>query len=233
VTSTRRRTLALRVAPALLALLPLAAAPAQIPEGFTPILDGESLAGWHVSRENHHGDSRGWSVEDGVLIGTQDRPGNGGILLTDRRYRDFEVSLEIRPDWGCDGGLFLRSNEKGQAYQVMIDFLEGGSVGGIYGEGLEGLDESPGRVARDWRRHWRDDDWNALRARIEGDVPHIQVWLNDQQLVDWTDSANHAADGATDGMIALQLHFSNAETPRWREGGHHRYRNIAVRELPR
>ena len=44
------------------------------------------------------------------------------------------------PDYllvGCDGGLFLRSNEKGQAYQVMLDYLEGGSVGGVYGERLE------------------------------------------------------------------------------------------------
>jgi hypothetical protein len=32
-------------------------------------------------------------------------------------------------------------------------------------------------------------------------------------------------------MIALQLHFSNEQVPRWREGGYHRYRNIAVREL--
>jgi hypothetical protein len=49
--------------------------------------------------------------------------------------------------------------------------------------------------------------------------------------VDWTDSVNHAAGGATEGMIALQMHFSNEETPRWKEGGHHRYRNIAIREL--
>lgn len=222
----RTATLAL----ALLALPPLAAAAGEIPEGFTPLFDGETLEGWHISQENHHGNSQAWSVEDGVIVGTQDRPGNGGILLTDRSYGDFEVYLEIKPDWGCDGGLFLRSNEKGQAYQVMIDFLEGGVVGGIYGEGLRGVD-GEGRVPGDWREAWREGEWNALRARIEGAVPRIQVWLNGEQLVDWTDDANHAAGGATRGMIALQLHFSNDQTPRWREGGHHRYRNIAVREV--
>jgi hypothetical protein len=217
----------------LLAAPLVAAAAAGIPEGFTPLFDGKGLAGWHISQENHHGDSQAWRVEDGVILGTQDAPGNGGILLTDRSYRDFEVSLEIKPDWGCDGGLFLRSNEKGQAYQVMIDFLEGGNVGGIYGEGLEGLDPATGaeRIPRNWREAWREDEWNTLRARIEGEVPHIQVWLNERQLVDWTDSANHAADGASEGMIALQLHFSNPQTPRWREGGYHRYRNVAVREI--
>ena len=45
--------------------------------------------------------------------------------------------------------------------------------------------------------------WNSIRARIEGDVPHITVWINDQLVNDYTDTANHAAEGATDGMIAI------------------------------
>ena len=183
---------------------------------------------------NHHGNSQGWTVKDGVVLATQDRPGNGGILLTDHKYRDFEVWVEVNPDFGCDGGLFLRSNEKGEAYQVMIDYLEGGSVGGVYGEGLQGVTGGTGeRVNRDWMKHWKKGEWNALRARIEGDVPHIRVWLNDVPLIDWTDTANHAKDGATDGMIALQMHFSNEKTPRWKQGGFHRFRNIAIKELPR
>jgi hypothetical protein len=220
----RLLSLAALAVPALLA--------AAVPAGFTPLFNGKDLSGWHVSQVNHHGTSKGWSVKDGVVLATQDRPGNGGILLTDRKYRDFEVSLEINPDWGCDGGLFLRSNEKGNAYQVMIDYLEGGSVGGIYGEGLEGVDKGE-RVNRDWMKHWKKGEWNALRARIEGDVPRIRVWLNEAPLVDWTDTANHAKDGATEGMIALQMHFSNKETPRWKDGGFHRYRNVAVKGLPR
>jgi hypothetical protein len=125
------------------------------------------LAGWHRSQVNHHGNIEGWSAEDGLLLATQDRPANGGILLTDRTYRDFEASLEIKPDWGCDGGLFLRSNEKGQAYQMMIDRLEGGSVGGIYGEKLTGLDPatSSQRVNRDWRKAWREDECNEETPR--------------------------------------------------------------------
>jgi hypothetical protein len=210
--------------------LPLAAA--GIPPGFTPIFNGRDLSGWHISEVNHHGNTRAWTVEDGAILATQDQPGNGGILLTDRQYKDFEISLEINPDWGCDGGLFLRSNERGQAYQVMIDYLEGGIVGGIYGEGLQGVRADNSR-ARNWRDHWKKGEWNHLRARIEGDVPHIQVWLNGEQIVDWTDSANRAADGATSGRIALQVHISdpNARNPRWAPNGFHRFRNIAVKEL--
>ena len=207
----------------------------QAPPGFQPIFNGKDLTGWHISQTNHHGNTRAWTVQDGVLMSTQDKPGNGGILLTDRKYRDFEISLEIKPDFGCDGGLFLRSSEKGEAYQVMFDYLEGGAVGGIYGENLPEVNK-PGvgtgkKIDREWRRAWKVDDWNHIRARIEGEAPHIQVWLNGNQLVDWTDSANHAAGGAREGMIALQVHYTNEKTPRWKSGGYHRYRNIAVKEL--
>jgi hypothetical protein len=219
-----------------LRLLPLAtlAVPAllaaAVPAGFTPLFNGKDLTGWHVSQVNHHGNSKGWSVKDGVVLATQDRPGNGGILLTDRKYRDFEVSLEVNPTWGCDGGLFLRSDEEGNGYQVMIDYLEGGSVGGIYGEGLGGQTFAKSGA---WADHWKKDEWNTLRARIEGDVPHIRVWLNEFPLVDWKDTVNHAKNGATDGMIALQMHLSNEKTPRWKDGGFHRFRNVAVKELAR
>jgi hypothetical protein len=222
-----------RLAAAVLAVVPATfalAVTSSVPSGFTPLFNGKDLTGWHVSQTNHHGTSAGWSVKDGVVLATQDRPGNGGILLTDKRYRDFEVSLEVNPDWGCDGGLFLRSNEAGDAYQVMIDYLEGGSVGGIYGEGLSGVTTKP---TPEYAKLWKKGEWNLLRARIEGDVPHIQVWLNGQPLVDWKDTANHAKDGATDGMVALQMHFSNDKTPRWKAGGFHRFRNVAIKELPR
>ncbi|MCS7025078.1 MAG: DUF1080 domain-containing protein [Bryobacteraceae bacterium] len=209
----------------------------QIPVGFTPIFNRKDLTGWHISQVNHHGNTKAWSAQDGVLMVTQDPPGNGGILLTDRKYRNFEVYLEINPDFGCDGGLFLRSTEKGEAYQVMIDYLEGGSVGGIYGERLQGIGPNTGKGDKSgakWKEYWRTGAWNSIRARIEGDIPHIQVWLNGFQIVDWTDDANHSPNQATEGMIALQAHRSNpqAKNSRWVPGGYHRFRNIAVKVLP-
>lgn len=221
-----------------LALLCGAACPgaAQTPPGFTPIFNGKDLTGWHVSEVNHHGNTKAWTVQDGVLLVTQDRPGNGGILLTGKKYKDFEISLEVNPDFGCDGGLFLRSTEEGEAYQVMLDYLEGGNIGGIYGEGLNSIGPGAGkRMDRDWPKYWHKDGWNLIRARIEGLVPHIQVWLNGIQIVDWTDSENHLPGGASSGMIALQAHRSNpdpnAKGNRWKPGGYHRFRNIAVKEL--
>jgi hypothetical protein len=213
----------------------LAVAALGVPSGYRKIFNGHDLTGWHISQTNHHGNTRAWNVKNGVLMGTQDPIGNGGILLTDRKYHNFEISLEVQPDWGCDGGLFLRSTESGEAYQVMLDYLEGGSIGGIYGEGLKGVDGGTGqRVNPEWNKYWRRGDWNQIRARIEGEVPHIQVWLNGTQLVDWTDSANHLPNGATEGFIAVQVHRTSPDwkQQRWVPGGYHRFRNIAVKQLP-
>ncbi len=197
---------------------------AQAPDGFRSLFNGQNLAGWHISLTNHHGDTKEWRVFEGALIGKQDREGNGGILLTDESFGDFEVYLELKPDFGCDGGLFLRSSASGQAYQVMLDYLEGGNVGGIYGERLEGVETKP---SEGWRQAWKEGAWNSLRARIQGAAPRIEVWLNDVQIVDFQDSANHLPNGATTGSIAVQVHGGS----RCRPGLEHRFRNISVRDL--
>ena len=75
-------------------------------------------------------------VEDGAIVGSQDIPGNGGIVITDKQYGDFEVIVEMRNDYGPDSGLFLRSTERGVAYQYLVDYHQGGSLAGLYGEGF-------------------------------------------------------------------------------------------------
>lgn len=196
---------------------------AQVPDGFRSVFNGANLAGWHMSLTSHHGDTKEWRVYDGALVGKQDRAGNGGILLTDETFGDVEVYLEIKPDFGCDGGLFLRSSESGQAYQVMLDYLEGGNVGGVFGERLQDVET---RDSEGWRKAWKEDSWNALRIRIRGEAPRIEVWLNGALITDFRDSANHLPHGATEGSLAVQVHGGSRCSP----GLEHRFRNIAVRE---
>lgn len=201
----------------------------ELPAGFVPLFNGRDLSGWHVSKTNHHGTTPEWRALHGALVGTQSPYDRGGILLTDRNYKNFELVAEVKPDFGCDGGIFLRSNEAGEAYQVMLDYLDKGNIGGVYGEGLKGVKT---QTSKGWEQAWKREAWNKIRIRVEGKVPHVQVWINDVQVTDYTDTANHAAGGADGGMIAVQVHFSDANTPRWERAGFHRFRNVGIKVLP-
>src|SRR2546427_5022833 len=111
---------------------------------FQPLFDGLTLKGWHVSAKTGHSrasknQSGGkWVVQDGAIVGSQDVPGNGGIVITDEQVGDFEVALEMNNDFGPDSGLFLRSTEDGKAWQAMIDYHANGNLMGVYGEGIGG-----------------------------------------------------------------------------------------------
>ncbi|MBX3441286.1 MAG: DUF1080 domain-containing protein [Planctomyces sp.] len=217
--------------------------------GFETIFDGKSLRGWHVSTQTGHSGASmhtsggRWRLEDGAIVGSQDIPGNGGIILTDRHFGDFEVIVEMNNDYGPDSGLFLRSNERGQAYQYLVDYHSAGSIAGLYGEGLSGgihvrnfnlLDE-PSKIEivdapfkcpvtpETWPELWKHGTWNELRARIEGNPPQITTWINGVRFMEWKDVEKRHPD---EGSIALQVHGGGDYTQQFV-----RYRNVRVKAL--
>ena len=88
-----------------------AGAQGPIPEGLTRIFNGRDLTGWHISRTTHHGATGSYTVKDGVLFMQQLPFGQGGLLMTDKSYKDFDLYLELNPDAGFNSGIFLRSTE--------------------------------------------------------------------------------------------------------------------------
>ena len=81
--------------------------------GFHWVFNGKDLTGWHKNPQKiGHGTGGRWVAEDAAIVGEQDPPGsgNGGILLTDEKFGDFEVIFETKPDWGVCSG--FRSEER-------------------------------------------------------------------------------------------------------------------------
>ena len=244
-----------RLVPALCLMVMATWAQAELPvqtlddTGFDTIFDGKSLNGWHVSTQSGHSatsmhTSGGkWQLLDGAIVGTQDIPGNGGIILTDRQFGDFEVIVEMQNDYGPDSGLFLRSNERGQAYQYMVDYHNNGNLAGIYGEGLSGgihrqnfdllaevtqirkkEDAYPLPITPEqWPQLWKHGEWNELRARIEGNPPTIHTWINRVKFMEFKDTEQRHLDA---GSIALQVHGGGDYTKQFV-----RYRNVRVKTL--
>lgn len=221
-------------------------------DGWRVLFDGQTLKGWHPGAQTGHSRASGnktagrWVVEQGAIVGSQDIPGNGGILLTDEKFADFEVSLEMNNDFGPDSGLFLRSTDDGTAYQAMIDYHANGNLMGIYGEGKLGgrpalanfriLNEvteiavstnAPTALPvlpSSWPFFWRHGQWNELRARIVANPPTITTWINGVKFMEWTEPQKRHPDA---GHIALQVHGGGDLTRQFV-----RYRNIRVRALP-
>ena len=228
-------------------------APEKFPDdGFVKVFDGQSLKGWTVSAKSGHSraskqKSGGkWVVENGAIVGSQDVPGNGGIIHTDKVYTDFEVALEMNNDFGPDSGLFLRSDDRGRAYQAMIDYHKGGNLMGVYGEGIGGFEARnfsfgdavtviraeqakgalPLPVApADWPAFWKHGEWNELRARVQGNPVKITTWIKGVKFSEWTDPRT-TGDRPAKGHIALQVHGGGDLTRQFV-----RYRNVRVKEL--
>ncbi|MEO5998347.1 MAG: DUF1080 domain-containing protein, partial [Chitinophagaceae bacterium] len=69
-----------------------------IPEGFTPLFNGKDLTGWHISRTTHQGTTPNVHVENNEIILKQHPYGQGGILLSNKKYKNFELYLEVKID---------------------------------------------------------------------------------------------------------------------------------------
>ena len=207
----------------------------KIPAGFKKIFNGRDLTGWHISRTTHQGTTPDAHVKSGVLYMQQHPYGQGGVLLSNKKYRDFELYVEVKIDSFCNGGIFLRSSESGQAYQ--IELAEPGGTGNLFGEMMR---ISKDGVAEGRASVWKPNDWNSFRIRMTGEIPRVILWINGKQMFDVTEPANDFTAGATEGMIGFQAHWSATYSASsqafdmsgsWRPGAAHRFRNIAIKEL--
>jgi hypothetical protein len=231
-----RQCLPVKIFAVLLLSLSTLVASTQVPKGFKSIFNGKNLKGWHVSRTTHQGTTPDFRVEKGIIVVTQRPYGQGGVLLTDKKYKNYELYLEIKIDSFTNGGVFLRSSESGIAYQVELDETFS-TTGNLLGERLQ-ISKSATCVERD--KVWKANGWNSYRIRMVGDVPHITLWINGVRMWDVTQPKNDFIAGVTQGMIGFQSHWTalySAETAAWNgltlwaPGAMHRYRNIAVKEL--
>src|SRR6187455_189939 len=213
----------------------LGCAHAQMPKGFESLFNGKDLNQWHTSRTSHQGTVGNFYVENGVITLKQHPFGQGGVLLTNKKFKDFELYVEVKIDSFCNGGIFLRSTESGQAYQ--IELAQPGGTGSLFGEAMQ---ISKSAEAKDIAKAWKENDWNSFRVRMVGEIPTITLWINGVFMWEVTQPQNDFTAGAIEGMIGLQSHWSALYQPipggfnmpgAWRPGAAHRFRNIGIKEL--
>lgn len=179
------------------------------------LFDGKTLDGWQAVG------SAKWKVKDGMIVGGQDGdPGRSGILMTKESFKDFELELEFKIDehGKYNSGVYLRhgpGERRQRGYQVNI--------------GRGAAEEYVGLHYKEWLDKGDEDDsirrklkWNQLRIRARG--AHIEVWLNGQAIVDFTDP-DPAPEHVAAGVIGFQTYGAEGHS------GWVNFRKIRITDL--
>ena len=178
------------------------------------LFSGKDMKGWvEVGKEK-------WAVEDNTIHGMAISK-EYGYLRTEKKYKDFHMSLRFLCEGDGNSGLFYHVDFKpgtadvSQGYQFEIDCTVNRHTGGVYAAGRQWIvwpaPEKEGVV--------RQRDWNDMQVRVEGNR-YVSV-LNGVQMIDFTDPGSKMIDG----YIALQLHSGGT--------GNMRFKDIYIRDLRR
>lgn len=188
-------------------------------EGFTPLFDGKSLAGWE-------GNEKVFRVEKGAIVaGSLDQKiEHNEFLCTTKEYGDFELRLKAKlVGKGDNAGVQFRSQRIPKHFEVIGYQCDMGNAGGksIWGALYDESRRKKFLVTGDHdklTKVLKPDDFNDLVIRCEG--AHIQIWVNGEKTVDYKEEEK---DIPQKGKIAVQIHGG--------EPAEASYKDVRIKEL--
>jgi len=210
-------------------------------EGYVPLFDGKTTNGWR----GYGGDKfpeKGWVIEDGTLhvLGSgKGEAGGGGDIITVKKYKNFELSLEWKVSEGGNSGIFYLAQEKpdqpiwksAPEMQILDNERHPDAKLGVAGNRAAGslYDLIPG----DMKVVKPAGEWNHVKVMVyKGTVVH---WMNGKNVLeyhlwtsDWKEMVGKSkfkdypdfVNPAEEGYIGLQDHGDDV----W-------FRNIKIKEL--
>lgn len=208
--------------------LAVCAGSAREADGWRPLFDGKTTAGWRGFRQQTI--PEGWKVVDGAMT----RVGKAGDIVTVDQFGDFELTLEWKIAPGGNSGIFYRVTEDDDVMwhtapemQVIDD---AGYKGPLKPTQRSGANYDLHAPVRDVAKP--AGSWNMTRILVKG--THVEHWLNGVKVVeyelgsaDWETRVKaskfneHPRYGrARKGHIGIQDH-----------GDMVAFRNIRIREL--
>jgi hypothetical protein len=203
-----------------LSLLPATAEPQTGGDGFTPLFDGKTTAGWTNPYK--------WGkieVVNGEIHLTADKK---FFLVTEKTYGDFVFEGEVLlPKGQANSGFMFRARvepNKVWGYQAEVDGdPKRGWSGGLYDEGrrmwfispIKGNAESEAAFKKRAGDTFKRDEWNTYRITCKGNKIRIEV--NGVVTTDIED------DTDASGVIGIQHHGEKGQT--------YKFRNLKIKEL--
>lgn len=210
-------------------------------EGWVMMFDGEKTVGWRGYNLPAFPE-KGWVVEDGTLhvLGSgRGEAGGGGDLLFDKKFSNFELSLEWKVSEGGNSGIFYLAQEipgepvwkSAPEMQILDNEKHPDAKLGIDGNRAAGslYDLIPG----DMKAVKPAGEWNQVKILVfKGTVVH---YVNGKQVLEyhlWTEDWKKMVlnskfkdyqwflNTAEEGFIVLQDHGDDV----W-------FRNIKIKEM--
>jgi len=210
-------------------------------QGWVLLFDGKTVDGWRGYNQPSF-PGNGWVVEKGILhvIGSsRGEAGGGGDLLYDKKFRNFELSLEWKVSEGGNSGIFYLAQEipdepvwkSAPEMQILDNEKHPDAQLGVDGNRAAGAlyDLIPG----DSEAVKPAGEWNQVKILVyKGTVVHF---VNGKQVLEyhlWTEDWKKMVlnskfkdyewflNTAEEGYIVLQDHGDDV----W-------FRNIKIKEL--
>lgn len=152
-------------------------------DGWRSLFDGQSMEGWRFfkGRENNS-----WEVKDGALhCKNSQEADKRADLVTNGKYKDFELILQWKIAKGSNSGIMYRVSEKydapyltGPEYQIIDDRGYPESLTALQKTGADydmmPAGNSPIKPA---------GEWNQTRILVNG--THVEHWLNGKKLFEF------------------------------------------------
>jgi len=160
-----------------------------------PLFDGKTLDGWSPTPGGK------WEVKDGAIVGTCPKTEQKhGILVSDKKYRDFTIRLKFKAVKGNSGLYFrvdkVKSNVNVNGFQAEIAANDM-AVGGLYETGGRGWVVKPD--AKLIKKLVKQGEWNQMTVSARG--KRIVVHVNNRKTSELKNDR-----GRTEGHLGLQLH---------------------------
>ncbi|MBQ3582213.1 MAG: DUF1080 domain-containing protein [Alistipes sp.] len=198
--------------------------------GWQLLWNGRDLSGWKSNSPN--GDmNKGWKAVDGELV---IMAGSGaGDIITEKRYHDFELSVDFKITEGANSGIKYFIGENGSIgceFQILDDENHPDAKMGFNGN--RRLGSLYDLIPADGWALVAKRDWNTARIVVRGN--HVEHWLNGVKILEyeknndmWDTIVSHSKfakvenfAGGDGGHILLQDHNDEVH-----------YRNLKIREL--
>ncbi len=202
--------------------------------GWTLLFDGKTLSGW---RGYAGKPVAGWEVVDGTLscISKARNPNiRGTELITEKKYRDFELAWEWKlPPAGNNGIKYFvteaRTKSPGHEYQMLDDAGHPDGKIGPHRQTASFYEVLPPAADKPLRK---PGEWNQSKIVVRGNT--VEHWLNGKNVLTYELGSEAVKAGIAkskfknekgfgdkiDGHIMLTYHQDDC----W-------YRNIKLREL--